>query len=96
MTVMLSQPAVTKQRNNPIQMLQFISIDNTQKETPSINKPIYDSLVLYFWHICDENKWTKSGDLFFCDNLEYILPISIFQETEETQCLAEICPTLVA
>ena len=32
----------------------------------------------------------------FCDNLEYILPISIFQETEETQCLAEICPTLVA
>ena len=30
--------------------------------------------------------------IFFCDNLEYILPISIFQETEETQCLAEICP----
>ena len=29
---------------------------HTQKETASINKPIYDSLVLRFWFISDKNK----------------------------------------
>ena len=67
---------------------------HTQKETASINKPIYDSLVLRFWFISDKNKQLNHNR-----GIRIILFHNHWKnEAEKTRhnALKIICPTFVA